>query len=452
MVLFHIQFHVQCKSYHELKKLCFIFPMILIFTSLPSMAEDQGVSLGGYIKGFVFQQMASPWDFDRAGTRLQLTASGGDGDPASYYGSVDFELDSRLLQTDMGLRRGKGFDVWPVELYLNLSFESFDVIIGQQFVFWGTTTWINPTDVLTGWDFANMASEIEDYRLAPVAARLNWYITDDLKLDLVWIPIFRPNRLPGMPPPSLGEVPIIETTESLPEQNFKNGQLGIRLSHSVSSWAFDWAVCAYRGFEKFPTIMLSPVFSQGEQGPVLQGMKWNSSYSKMWMVGGDFAKALGSAMVRGEIAYKASEDMAGTNPVVENPRLEYVLGLSYSFSEDLEIGLQYIGKYLANYDRGTELAALEKMGYPDLFAQKQLDHQGSLFCKLKITDDLGTQLLGIYDISYSDFFILGFFWWQLADGVKAYLGAVAFGGIDDSTPFARQSSSSQAFMEIKVSY
>ena len=100
-----------------------LMPIAAVLASLdvsPALANEN-LSLGGHVKGFYFQQVTEPYRLDRIGSRLQLAAWGGLGDPVDYYAAVDFELDSRLLWDDQPARRGEGFDVYPVEIYAHLT-------------------------------------------------------------------------------------------------------------------------------------------------------------------------------------------------------------------------------------------------------------------------------------------------------------------------------------------
>ena len=65
------------------------------------------------------------------------------------------------------------WDVWHNVLdgavYLHKGF--LDLSVGKQYVFCGQTDWVNPTDLFTPWDYVNISSELEDYRVAPWAIR-----------------------------------------------------------------------------------------------------------------------------------------------------------------------------------------------------------------------------------------------------------------------------------------
>ncbi|MBW2734911.1 MAG: hypothetical protein JRH20_21210, partial [Deltaproteobacteria bacterium] len=319
---------------------------VLVMAPAPSRAD---VTLGGHVKSFVFQQLGDPWELALAGARLQLAARGSVGDVASFYGAVDFQLDSRLLAADQSLRRGEGLDVFPVEIYALISKGPVDLKLGQQFVFWGRTSWVNPTDVITAWDYPNMASEIEDYRRAPLAARLQWSIMGELVLDAVWVPIFRPNRLGPFTVQSMSGLPVVEGEALLPEAHAKNGEFGLRLSQTVSRWAFDWAIAAYKGFEKMPAMVFMPRYPAGATAP--DALVLTRHYDPLYMVGVDIAKAYGPLVFKAEGALKITDDWKGDDLTVGNSRVEAVAGIDYALGDTLKLGAQYIHTTRINYSR-----------------------------------------------------------------------------------------------------
>lgn len=412
----------------------------------------QGPALGGFVSGFAFQELAAPWELDRVGTRLQLAVRGASGTHVSYYGAVDLELDSRLLDRSEPLRRGQGLDVYPVEAWVLLSWGDVDLKLGQQFIFWGRTTWVNPTDVITPWDYPDMSSQIEDYRLAPAAARLQWYATDALSLDLVWVPVFRASRLGVTAPSAVAGVPVTELSPALPSPRPDHGEVGLRLTHSVSSWALDWSVSAFRGYEKMPSFVLTPAFATSPPTGPPTSFTWQRRYDPMWMFGADLSKALGPVVLNAEAALKLGEDGRGTDPHVRNHRVEAVAGVVWSPLDDLSLGVQYALTALLGYDAAAESQALAGGGPPPPFVQEAVDHSVTLNVRADLTDTLHAQLTGVFSATYVDFFALAFVTWDLADAVSLSLGAVGFGGQDEHTPLAAQRANSRLFAEVKASF
>ena len=57
-----------------------------------------------------FQQAVDPFDLERVGTRMQLALSGGAGEPASYYGAFNLEIDSNMIEGGDLISRDLGFE------------------------------------------------------------------------------------------------------------------------------------------------------------------------------------------------------------------------------------------------------------------------------------------------------------------------------------------------------
>ena len=431
----------------------------LLCFALPLRAQDSGPQLTGYVKSFAFVQAVEPYDMDRAGARLQLALSGGDDELVSYYGAFDFELNSALLDGQNLAERGGGFALWPVELYANLSLGDVDLRVGQQFIFWGRTSWVNPTDVVSAWDYAHIASEIEDYRVAPLALRANWYAFEGLMLDLVWLPMFQPHRIAMQAPVQMGSLPVEDLGTQLPGPSLDNSELGLRLTQSISAWALDWSLAGFVGHDKFPAIDVHPVLESVVMGPpgsppvmMPTSLQWQQKYQRLLMLGGDFAKALGPLVIKGEAALKTHPLLGDDDEDSLGSRAEYVLGVDYTWSQDLQLELQYIGKHRLYYDAEAQRQALQQMGRAGAFVEEATDHQLSLRVQARVLSELSLQALVLYDLVYQDLMGLSFVSWDIVDALKLYVGLVAFGGMQADTPLARQADYSRVFVELKYSY
>jgi hypothetical protein len=171
------------------------------------------------------------------------------------------------------------------------------------------------------------------------------------------------------------------------------------------------------------------------------------------MLGADFAKALGPFVLKGEAALKSFPKLDDDTKSQKNSRAEYVLGLDYVFNENFDCGVQYVGNFTFNYDVEQIKTNYRKMTGSDLvFVDDQVEHALSLRLNFKVIDSVGGQVLLLYNVNYVDFMALGFVHWDIADALKLYVGALAFGGENDSTPYGRQTDFSRVFVELKYSF
>ncbi len=418
----------------------------VLFTGAASANVDKRIDVNGYLKGYVHQQSGSPRQGDRFGSRLKLSTQGEISKNASYFVAAKFEL-----------QRQYGNEAWETqtdsdsdELYIDLSTD-WDLRLGQQYIFWGRTTWVNPTDRFTAWDYARMSGETEDYRIAPVALRAQRYFSNERTLDMVWLPVFRPSKLGANAPQQINGLPVEEQARARPDRKLKNGEFGLQFSQSISSRALDWSLSAYRGFNKRPTFRLTPVFGSLTTSPVK--INWLPVYEHVTMMGADMARAFGAFVLKGEIAFTHGEDANGDDPLSRNNRIETVLGLNHAYSHNLDLGVQIIARHLQNYNKARETAALTMMrGSPPKFVASKTAVETSLSINYKLTPAMGGQLIAIYNTTYEDYFALGVAWWEVAEALKLYIGSISFGGEQAGTPFARQKDHSRLFVEMKYSF
>src|SRR5207237_4603284 len=66
------------------------------------------------------------------------------------------------------------------------------------------------------------------------------------------------------------------------------------------------------------------------------------------MVGADFATAAGRFGYRGEVAYVHTGNASGHDVEEVTPYLYYVLGIERSFFENLNVIVQYLGRFVVN--------------------------------------------------------------------------------------------------------
>ena len=173
---------------------------------------------------------------------------------------------------------------------------------GKQFVRWGRTDIVTPTDRFAPQDFLNV---VEPNLLSIAAARVA-YGTQSNSIEVVYSPRLTPSRVPllnqrwAVLPPT--PAAIHELNPEIP-----NGpQWGARFSHTGT---LEYALTAYSGYDYFPLFHANPEPSR----PVLDVQRF---YPQLRMYGGDFAYPFKPFTLKGEAAYFTS-----TNPLSD----EYVL-------------------------------------------------------------------------------------------------------------------------------
>ncbi len=415
---------------------------IFIFWMLfPLFLYGQQAELGGYVKFFAHPNLNAPYPFDHLGTRLQLRLNSTLGEQAAFYSALDFNYEAWQADPAFDGKRGQGLRIYPVETYLDLFFKHFDVRLGQQFIFWGKTDWINPTDNINPWDYVNISAEVEDYRLPVTAARANFYL-GPVTLQSVWVPRFMANRIPLHLPDVMGGLPVRSLPTQVPSNKLRNSEFGFKADFSL--WNVDYSLSYYNGYDKNPTIRIQ---FEAQNHDFLRRI----SYERQQIFGADFVTTFNKFALKGEGAYFLTKDRSGKDIELQNPFIKYVLGIDYLPTNDLTLNIQFIQTILMKFDKNYERAARLRLGMPLSTMPDRFTQSLSARLQYQLGDFTSLQLISVYNMKDGDYFILPIVNYALADGINVYGGATLFEGKKDS-PFGRNKPYSRAFCEIKYSF
>jgi len=401
----------------------------------------------GYVKFFNFNKVHGDYDFDRTGVRFQAGFSDHLSKAAAYSAAVNFNIDESKSERQPTSRRGAELNVYPVEAYidlLGLVGNRLDLRLGKQFVFWGKTDWVNPTDNITPWDYVNIASEIEDYRIAVTALRANFYF-GSLSFEAVAVPFFTPHKMDFHFPDTMGAFTTQVKPSQLPGSSLGNAELGVRLSHTFAG--VDWSVSYFKGFDKYPTFVFRPLFVN--RTPT--SMEITPSHKALQVFGGDFSTAKGRFLFKGEGAYFATEDRDGADIFIPNSHIKYVISCGYTFSEKTSFKAQFIQDIRLKYDQAREERGWTNLGIPGTKVPQKITHSLSLVMRYQWGRFFESQLIHVSNLREGDLFLLPVLWYEITDGLKVDFGAVLFEGPEDS-PFGKQKDQSRVFVEVKYSF
>ena len=422
-----------------------VFPLVLLGLLVVSASNAQ-TNLGGYLKFYHYNNTVSPQRISKTGVRLQMNIKKTFGDAGELFSSFDFDAnDLRFFQNGFNSRGGE-LEIYPVEAYVNLYFPIVDVRLGKQFIFWGKTDWINPTDNINPWDYENISSEIEDYRLPVTALKTDWYF-GPVTLETDWIPIFLPHRIPietgvlqkGNPQRHIPEV--VAAPPVYPTPTLRHSQAAVRLMHSVRG--IDYSLSFYSGFDhQFSMI--------SHFNPQENELNLTPEFKPLRVLGADFQKIFGRWGIKGEGAYFRTADPDGTNPEIANPHFKYVLGNDWTVSDRLSLTFQWVQDIQEKYNRSLEeKAAQQNPTHPEVPDRITSSVSGVL--RWNPFDYLTSQFIGVLNLKDKDSFILGFLSYEPADAIRFTLGGLFFTGPANS-PFGRMNKEDKVFVEVKFSY
>ena len=168
----------------------------------------------------------------------------------------------------------------------------FTAELGRQFIRWGKTDILNPTDRFAPKDY--LSSVVDTDFLGVSAARVTYESGGDT-IDAVWQPFFTPSRTPLLNQrwTSLPPVPIslLDAGARYPG----GSQQGIRWNHLARG--YEYSLSFFDGFQNLPSFTAAVRPAQVE---LLR------TYPRLRLYGGDFAAPLTWFTVKSEAAYLTS--------------------------------------------------------------------------------------------------------------------------------------------------
>jgi hypothetical protein len=261
------------------------------------------------------------------------------------------------------------------ESYLRYQGENRRITLGTQIVNWGRVDETPPTDRLSVQDISRLLlDDLEDRRRAVLAIRWEEFI-GEFKLDLQYLPRFRPGETPrldsiwspvdkhsgrliGVPFSAL-LAPLIQLGRFNDDAD-GDGGWGVRLSRPGRG--FDYAVTVQQARQSLPYFALDPrVRAKFLADPVDIGASLSAAkdtfvarYPRTWVVGGDLGLVTERATWRFEAAW-LSDQSATTADLryVNLEAIDWVAGVEfYPGDREVRMNLQLGGSQLLDAPSG----------------------------------------------------------------------------------------------------
>jgi hypothetical protein len=186
---------------------------------------------------------------------------------------------------------------------------------GKQFIRWGKTDILNPTDRFAPRDFLNVV----DTEFIGVTGVRGVAQAGAETFEAVWLPRFTPSRVPlidqrwAVVPGAASDVPLVDGGAIFPD----GSQAGLRWGHLGAS--FEYSLSFFNGFNHLPNIgatamvnPLSPDPARSSGSPVIVLTR---TYPSIRMYGGDAAVPTPWFTLKGEAAYFTTSS-AGTDEYI----------------------------------------------------------------------------------------------------------------------------------------
>jgi hypothetical protein len=226
--------------------------------------------------------------------------------------------------------------------------------VGRQFIRWGKTDILNPTDRFAPRDFLEVT---EDEFIAVTGVRLQ-YERGAQSIDGVWTPTFTPSRIPlfgsrwlPLPPQTAGATGLVDLAPVFPD----GSQYGVRWN--VLAPGSEFSISYFDGFNHLPQFTSQPL-----SGLPLVALQ--RTYAPLRMAGGDVAVPLPWFTVKGEIASLFTTSDDADDVVLYVVQLERQTGeLSLVGGYAGEIVTERRSIFGFSPDRGLTRAFLGRAGY-----------------------------------------------------------------------------------------
>ncbi len=333
------------------------------------------------------------------------------------------------------------------EAYANLYAGPFDLRLGQQIVVWGRADALNPTNNITPFDLRIRSPIEDDRRLGNFGARANLRLSP-VRLEGVWMPIYRPSELPVVILPQF----VAFGRPTFPAPTLQNGLLAGRLHLELS--AFELSMSYLRGYAPLPGLTLASLTFDLVTPEVLVS---RTAYNQD-VVGFDFSTTIGTVGIRAEAAYRRPIDYQN-RPYAARPDAQYVVGADHSFGS-VSVIAQYMGRYVFDWQKENgsamaranpnaigmtlmmpETANLRQQAIDGinsellrinqiLFNQTaQLQHVATVRVEWTgLHDTLSIAMLGFMNFTTQEWLAAPKIGYKVSDQVTAYLGAEIFYG------------------------
>ena len=220
-----------------------------------------------------------------------------------FAGGVDFRTDThRQVARDLELsgldreRRRPTIAIRRLSATYHNGPTTFEV--GRQFIRWGKTDIVTPTDRFAPRDYLTV---VDNDFLAVTAARLSFEKGENT-VEAVFSPAFTPSRIPLLnqrwaPAPNLPPGVAVHDAGAV----FPGGpQTGLRWNHAGG---IEYELSFFEGFNHLPSFNVTPRFTPG--GPRVDIQRF---YPNMIMAGGDVAVPLRWVTVKAEAAHFNTTD------------------------------------------------------------------------------------------------------------------------------------------------
>ena len=317
-------------------------------------------------------------------------------------------------------------------------FEWMDMKIGRQIVTWGTGDLLFINDLFPkDWNAFIKGMNVE-YLKAPTDSIKASVFFDDLSLDIVYTPLFMPDRYVNGEDVSFydrsttsfyGEDNVLQT--DTPNQYFSDDEIALRLYQSIN--AYEVALYYYNGFWK------SPSGFSATSGEAL--------FDTLSVYGASVRGVLANGIASAEIGYYDSESSAATNPLKRNSEFRWLVGYEQEIATEFTASIQYYEEIKDNY-REYENA----LPSGSIIDDKTHQVVTMRLTKYLLKQDLKLSYFQFYSPSDNDAYTRLAVVYKFNDNFISEVGANIFYGDKDHTFYSQFEENTNAYISLRYAY
>lgn len=412
----------------------FILSALLPFVlaALPAGAEDRPwtdrLRLSGLVETIQSFRLNDTSDqvTSRLHSRLEL---GADLDLAYVFVSADAEKNWKIpSETKTAIH-----EAWVEHIH-----DGWDVRAGRQIIIWGKADGVQITDIICPPDNTEALIRDLDEIRRPVDALRFRLLRGAVDAEAIWIPAFRPAKLPGSGTPwaverAPGPVRVDMADTDEPGSGLENSEIALKISAYLPG--MDVAASVFHTWDDFPAMHRDLVRDGGETR-----LRVRPRHHRLTVYGLEFSRPWSDFVFRGEAAWYAGRYFEHGRPE-QGPRpkdaLKWLGGVDWTPGDDWTVIAQIFGQSIAGH--GGELAAPEH----DVSASLNIS-KGMLRQTLTLSNML------YFHFNEGDFLNRVKADYELRDGLHLLAGLDFFGGGD--TGFGVYEDNSQVWIKLKYNF
>jgi len=427
-----------------------LLPSQTIFEQATSGGSQlsQTLDLGGYLRSTLYVGRAADPE---------------DAQIKSGYGEFSLKLKADKQGfgrafADFRVRDGREFGERVSQLNLREAYVEayagrFDFRIGHQIVVWGRADGMNPTDNITPKDILARSPDEDDRRLGNFLLRA-YFNAHPLRVEGIWVPMYRASRIPV----DFFNFPagVFFEGRDLPPARISHSSWALKLNLELPS--LDGSLSYFDGHNPSPGLFAERTALVNKPD---QGLRFSLKSYRMRVWGMDFSTTVGGWGLRGEAAFRNPHEEPQPYGHIINPDLQYVLGIDREFAGEVSIILQYMGRWVLDFEE-LELPLNPwdmpwfKLGQKNrLLASQQYEISHALTLRAGKSfqhETLDAELMAYVNLTSHEFFLKPKITYALTDALSLVLGGEWYQGPEETLFDLIDPYLSAFFGEVRLSF